>query len=891
MKKKICLIDGSGYIFRAFYGIPPMNSPEGTPVNAVYGFVNMYMKLAQKMDCTHSVVVFDAARKNFRNDIYADYKANRLEPPEDLVPQFAIIREVVDALNLHRIEMEGYEADDLIATLVEKAKKEGYEATVVSADKDLMQLICEGIAYYDPMKDKYCGEAEVMEKFGVHPCKVIDVQALAGDSSDNVPGVAGIGLKTAALLINEYGSLEELLERAGEIKQNKRRESLINEKEKAIISKQLVTLKNDVEIKQSLDDFVLRKPNAATIKEFAQKYAFRSLESRLQAWAGEQSGQEVVEVKKEYKLIVEEADLISLVDEIKQKGVFAFDTETTGINPTFDEIVGISIATAEGRAFYIPINHGGDGVDLFSERPKQLSKDIIKKHFESVFKAKSILKIGHNIKFDMHFMSQVLGDIDINPIEDTCVLSYVLDSLSRGHSLDELAETSLNYKTIKFGEVVQKNQTFKDVSLENALKYAAEDADITLRLYNILKPRLISERQVYVYETFDRPLISVLQKMEREGIYTSLDCLKSLSSEFALKLAEIEKEIYQLAGVEFNIASPKQVGEVLAKVLGVEIKSTSADVLEELAKNHDLPAKVLAWRGFAKLKSTYTDSLVNELDKNNRIHTSFNQVATNTGRLASSNPNLQNIPIRSEDGAKIRACFVAKDENHKIIAVDYSQVELRILAAVADVKALKYAFEHGVDIHTQTASQVFGVPYDEVDKRTRSNAKAINFGIVYGMSEFGLANQLGIERHEAKAYIDAYFKAMPEIKEYMQKTVSEAKRSGFVTTPMGRKINIFGINDQNKRVANSAERVAINAPIQGAAADMIKKAMIKVADVLQNYKTKMLVQVHDELVFEAPIEEADEVAKIIKQAMEEVNPYDVKMSAEYGIADNWKDAH
>ncbi len=892
MKKKICLIDGSGYIFRAFYGIPSMNSPEGVPVNAVYGFVNMFMKLSQKMEYTHLAVVFDAARKNFRNAIYADYKANRQDPPEDLVPQFAIIREACDALNLHHIEIEGFEADDLIATLAKKGKEEGFEVTVVSADKDLMQLICEDITYYDPMKDKYCGNQEVLDKFGVEPCKVVDVQSLAGDSSDNVPGVAGIGIKTAALLINEYGSLENLLENAGEIKQNKRREALINDKELALISKQLVTLKNDVEIGKNLDDFVNKVPSPAVLKEFSQKYAFRSLESRLEKWAMEQTGEEKPEVVKEYKLVVEEKELEILAAEIKEKRLFAFDTETTGINPTFDEIVGISIATAEGRAFYIPINHGGDGSDLFAEKPKQLSKEIIKKHLDPVFKAKSILKIAHNIKFDMHFISQVLGKTEIGPIDDTCVMSYVLDSLSHGHSLDELADVFLSYKTIKYSDIVQKNQTFKDVSLSDALSYAAEDADIALRLYNILRQRLINEKQVYVYEAFDRPLISVLQAMEAQGIFVSPDCLRSLSNEFGAKLLEIEKEVYALAEEEFNIGSPKQVGEILSKHLGVEVKSTSVDVLEEMVKaGHELPKKILEWRGFAKLKSTYTDSLINELDNNNRVHTSFNQVATNTGRLASSNPNLQNIPIKTEDGAKIRACFAAVDENHKIIACDYSQVELRILAAVADVKALKDAFANGVDIHTQTASQVFGVPYDEVDKKTRNNAKAINFGIVYGMSAYGLAAQLGIEPHEAKTYIDAYFKAMPEIKTYMDKTIEFAKKNGYVLTPEGRKISVFGINDQNKRVANSAERAAINAPIQGAAADMMKKAMINVFDAIKDYKTKMLVQVHDELVFEAPIEEAEEVAELIKKTMEDTNMYDVSMLAEVGISSNWKDAH
>lgn len=901
MSKKICLIDGSGYIFRAFYGIPPMSTPDGLPVNAVYGFTNMFLKLTQKIDCDYSLVLFDAKRKNFRNEIYKEYKANRLDTPEDLKPQFGIIREAVEALSLNQLEMEGYEADDLIATLVKQSLKKGLEVVVVSADKDLMQLIKEGVTYYDPMKDKFCTSDDVVEKFGVLPDKVIDVQALAGDTSDNIPGVPGIGLKTAALLVNEFGSLEQVLARAHEIPQNKRREVILANIEQANISKQLVTLKDDIDIDDDFKKYSCKNPNQEKVSNFIEKYGFRSLKSRLEKWVSERQGFEAAEVIKSYELIQDESRLNFWAEKIKKAGIFAFDTETTGINPQFDEIVGFSLCVKEGEACYVPLKHGkkSDNFDLFAnvETPKQLSFEIIKKHLLPIFEAKSILKIGHNIKFDMHFMSQVLGqDSKVFPIEDTCVLSYDLDSSEHGHGLDELAEIFLQYKTIKYEEVcgIGKNKiSFNEVELDKALDYAAEDADITMRLYNIFKPRLIAEKKVAIYEVFDRPLISVLKDVEQNGIKVDLSTLKALSQDFDKKLQELEKEVYELAGISFNIGSPKQIGEVLSKHLGLNITSTSADILDGLAEEgHKLPEKILEWRGFAKLKSTYTDSLLGLIDKEDRVHTTFNQTGTNTGRLASSNPNLQNIPIRSEYGKKIRACFCAR-AGHKIIAVDYSQVELRLLASVADVKALKQAFLDGVDVHTLTASQVFNIPYEEVDKNTRSNAKAINFGIVYGMSQYGLARQLGISNQEAKDYIDAYFAKMPEIKTYMESTIEFARKNGFVLTPEGRKITIYGINDQNKRVTNNAERACINAPIQGGASDIIKQAMTAVAHKLQSggFKTKMLLQVHDELVFESPIEELESVSKIIQATMEEVSKFVVPMKAEVGIGDNWAEAH
>ncbi len=924
MTKKICLVDGSGYIFRAFYALPPMTGPEGVPVNAVYGFTNMFLKLTNKIGCDYSLVLFDAKRQNFRNDIFPEYKGTRKETPEDLIPQFEIIHQAVEALNLHYLDMEGYEADDLIATYAQKALDKGYEVVVVSADKDLMQLIRPGVEFYDPMKDKFFTLEDVKEKFGVLPDKVVDVQALAGDSIDNVPGVPGIGLKTAAELVNQFGSLQEILNRAEEIKQNKRRETLIANKQNAEISLRLVTLKNDVPVEHDIEEYECRKPELNKIMAFVDKYEFKSIRPRIEKWVSEQcsknSEEEGVEgvntvfkpVEKHYELIRDEDGLKRWAKMIKEKRAFAFDTETTGLNFIFDKIVGFSMSVEPGVACYVPLGHKtagqGANLDLFSNAetnvPQQLSFDIVKKHLKPVFESKSILKIGHNIKFDMHFMAQVLGDdTEISPVEDTSVLSYVLDSSEHGHGMDELAELFLDYKTIHYEDVAGsgKNKvTFDYVDLDKALDYAAEDADITLRLYQVLKPRLVREHQVSVYEDFDRPLIDILKKMEDDGIMVNSKALLELSRDFDVKLRQYEKEIYALAGEEFNIGSPKQIGDILFGKLGAKGKKTptgawqtGADILEQLAEEGNLlAAKILDWRGISKLKSTYTDALLELLDKNNRVHTTFSQVVANTGRLASSNPNLQNIPIRSEDGKKIRACFVSK-AGHKIIAADYSQVELRLLAAVADVKALKQAFAEGVDIHTSTASKVFGLPPEQIDGNMRRHAKAINFGIVYGISQYGLSKQIDVTPAEAKAYIDAYFREMPEIKEYMDKTIEFARRNGYVLTPFGRKCSVLGINDKNKRIASNAERAAINAPIQGGAADIIKLAMNKVLRLLQakGYKTKMLLQVHDELVFEAPLDEVDEVSRLIKENMENVVEYDVPFIAEVGVGDNWAEAH
>ena len=917
MTQKVCLIDGSGYIFRAFYGLPMMTSPTGVPVNAVFGYTNMFLRLTQSIKCDYCLVLFDAKRRNYRNEIFPDYKGTRAEIPEELIPQFPIIREATNALNLNYLEKEGYEADDLIATYARQATEKGMEVVVVSADKDLMQLIRDGVEYYDPMKDKFYGPEDVKEKFGVYPERVVDVQALAGDSIDNVPGVPGIGLKTAAQLINDFGSLEEVLNRASEIKQNKRRETLLANIDNARISLQLVTLKNDVPVEKDITAFSCRAPHLDVLHKFIDDYGFRSLKNRIEKWADERCSslpedvQNTVfkEVEKHYELVQTEEQLKKWVERIKQKRLFAFDTETTGFNPVFDKIVGFSLATEEGIACYVPLAHvSGHKTDLFSapadNEIRQLDFATVKKHLAPLFADKAILKIGHNIKFDMHFFAQVIGENAVfAPVEDTAVISYVLDSSTHGHGMDELAEIFLQYQTIKYEEVCGSGRdkiTFDKVELNKALDYAAEDADVTLRLYNVLKPRLFAEKLLNVYESFDRPLIPVLKDMEQQGIMVDAQALHRLSTDFEGRMRILETEIYNLAGEEFNLSSPKQIGEILFGKMGLKGKKTpggawqtGADVLEQLAEDGcELAQKILDWRALAKLKSTYSDALLELLDKNSRVHTTFSQIVANTGRLASSNPNLQNIPIRTEEGKKIRECFIARP-GCKIISSDYSQVELRLLAAVADVKALKNAFAAGVDIHAATASHVFGIPYDKVDANTRRHAKAINFGIVYGISAYGLARQIGVAPEDAKAYIDAYFREMPEIKKYMDDTIAFARANDYVLTPFGRRCSIMGINDKNKRLAANAERAAINAPIQGGAADIIKLAMNRIPDELKKHglKTKMLLQVHDELVFEAPENEVEEASKIIKAIMEGVVNLSVPFVAEVGVGDNWTQAH
>lgn len=919
MPKKVCLVDGSGYIFRAFYALPPMTNPAGLPVNAVYGFTNMFLKLTSQIKCDYSLVLFDAKRKNFRNEIFPDYKGTRKEIPEDLIPQFELIHNAVSALNLNYLEMDGFEADDLIATYAAEALKKGYEVVIVSGDKDLMQLIRPGVEFYDPMKDKFFTPEDVKEKFGVYPEQVADVQALSGDSIDNVPGVPGIGPKTAAELVNQFGSLEGVLEHAGEIKQNKRRETLLANLDNARISKQLVQLKNDVPVEHDLEEYGCRNPELTTLLHFVDEHGFKSLKPRLEKWVSEQCADPLnpqaknvlkKEVQKKYELIADEAGLKRWVEKISKAGLFSFRTVSNGSEPVFDRISGLAMAINPGEACYVPLGsaevQAGSNFDLFAAPQKseqRLSREQAAKWLKSVFTDRSILKIGHAMKLDLHFMSQIFGtETAIEPIDDIAVISYDLDSTEHSHGIDELAELFLDYKAQKLEDLLGSGKN--KISVENLdnkqlLDFAAEQADLILRLYNVLKPRLVPERKAAVYENFDRPLIGTLKEMEQNGIMVDAGALRKLSSCFEEQLRQIESQVYELAGEEFNLGSPKQIGEILYTKLGLKGKKTAsgsfqtgADVLEKMAEEHELPAKILEWRGFAKLKSTYTEALLNLLDANSRIHTTYNQINTTTGRLSSTNPNLQNIPIRTDMGLKIRECFIAKP-GHKIISSDYSQVELRLMAVVAGVKALKEAFNHGIDIHAATAAKVFGVPADQVDHNLRRHAKTINFGVIYGISQYGLAKQLGISADEAKIYIDNYFRQMPEIKAYMEKTIAFAHKNGFVLTPYGRKCFVFGINDKNKRISSNAERAAINAPLQGGAADIIKMAMNQCLWRLQKggFKTKMLLQVHDELVFEAPDNEVEAIKQLVKETMENVVHFDIPFIAETGSGQNWAEAH
>ena len=910
MAKKICLIDGSGYIFRAFYGLPPLTSPDGVPVNAVYGFTNMFLKLTTKIYCDYCLVLFDAKRQNFRNQIFADYKGTRKETPEDLVPQFPIIREAVDVLNINHLEMEGYEADDLIATYTQKALDKGLEVVVVSGDKDLMQLIRPNVEFYDPMKDKFFTPEDVKEKFGVYPNKVVDVQALSGDSIDNVPGVAGIGPKTAAQLVEEYGSLEGILEHVHEIKQEKRRQTLIDNAENARISLQLVTLKNDVPVLLDIEDFCCKCPNADELHQFIDKYGFNSLRNRVEKWLVErcstvEKNENFKEVKKQYFIVDEEDTLKNLVAKIKQSSQMAVSVISDGPNYVFEDIIGLSISPNNGESYYLPLNKDVQRDDLFAipSKTKQISTALFNQYLRPLFEGKSILKIGANLKNVMHFISKKFGNIDFEPYDDISVMSYCLSSSEHAHDVNTLAKVYFDDDLTKIEDIQGsgKNKIELSVLEQDVLKnYLCEQADYIYRLHKTLKEKLILEKRTSVYETFDRPLVKTLFNMECRGVKINSSSLKKLSFWFDKEMKSIEKEIFELAGEEFNIGSPKQIGEILFTKKGLKGKKTAsgawatgADVLEALAEDgEEVASKILQWREISKLKSTYTDSLFSLIDKDGRVHTTFAQTVANTGRLASNNPNLQNIPIRSEMGKQIRSSFIAK-EGYKLISCDYSQVELRLLADVADVKKLKQAFADGIDIHTATASHVFGIKPENVDANLRRQAKAINFGVVYGISAYGLSKNINSTPAEAKAYIDAYFTQMPEIKEYMEKTIAFAHANEYVETPFGRKCSLLGINDSNKRIVANAERAAINAPIQGGAADIIKLAMNKIEKELQlkGLKTKMLLQVHDELVFEAPEDEVESALSIIKEHMENIISASVEFKAEAGVGDTWTEAH
>ena len=914
----ICLVDGSGFIFRAFYALPQMTRGDGTPVNAVYGYVNMLMNLIKENACEHIVVVFDAKRKNFRNEIFSAYKENRKETPPELVPQFPLIRVATDAFNIPWVEMEGYEADDLIATYARIATEKGWQVRIISGDKDLMQLMTSSVSLYDPLKRKQLTNEDVVAKFGVLPDKVIDVQSLMGDSTDNIPGANGIGPKTAAELINTFGDLETLLNNLDKIPQPKRREGLIRDKEQVLMSQKLVSLDKYAPVNEDLSIFAVKQPNYDTIVSFLTENDFKSLIDKTKAWAAIQGVQ--VNTSAENKTIQVQYDCIQTVEELKkwienikkQKAV-AIDTETNSLNPFEANLVGFSLSYEVGKACYVPLRHGGEEeteapLDLFSfntsNRPKQIPVKTAMTLLKPILEDENILKIGHNIKYDMHILSREIGpDFKIAPIQDTMLMSYSLNGTKHGHSMDELAQTYLNHTTIKYRDICGTGRTqitFDQAELEGATKYAAEDADITLRLYQLFELQLTHSDENKILQKFDLPLIQILFDMEREGIMIDKEQLNRLNVYFDAQLSSLTHQIHDIAGEEFNINSPAQLGVILFEKMGATggkkgangAWKTDIKILEKLSEDgNELAKKVIEYRGFAKLKSTYVDALLTLLYPNHkRIHTSFSLTSTSTGRLASSDPNLQNIPIRSEAGKEIRQAFIAKD-GYKLICADYSQIELRLMADVADVKLLREALINNEDIHASTASQVFGIPLNEIDADTRRRAKAINFGIVYGISAFGLSNQLGISRTEAKQYIDAYFDKYPQIKTYMDKTIAFAHEHEYVETPFGRKCYVYGINE--KGLSSFAERAAINAPIQGGAADIIKLAMIKVAEDLKKSKldATLLLQVHDELIFEVADKDVEQASTLIKNAMETVVNLSVPLIVEVGVGNNWKEAH
>ena len=912
------LIDGSGYIFRAYYALPPLTrKSDGMPTGAVSGFCNMLFKLLEDSKSkenldrpSHFAVIFDSARKNFRNEIYKDYKANRSDAPDDLIPQFDFIRKSVLAFNLPSIEMLNYEADDLIATYVDQILKIGAKVTIVSSDKDLMQLYKKGVRIYDPMKNKFIKEEDVQDKFGVTSDKVIDVQSLAGDSSDNVPGVPGIGVKTAAELINKYGNLENLLQKATEIKQNKRRETILENKEKALISKKLVTLKKDVPVKERLENFILKEVDKDKLFNFLREMEFNRLLSSAISIYGEPkfkkdettySFEKSDKINtKNYKLIEQIDELDEWIHEAEENGEFAIDTETTSLDPHQAELVGISISTKIGKACYIPISHtSGKCID---------KKKVINK-LRPILEDQSIKKIGQNIKFD--YIIFYHNGVNLNSLEDTMLISYVLDAGKNRHNMDTLSEIHLGHKPISYKDLVgtgKKQINFKDVDIKKALEYAAEDADITFRLYKILKTNLNKEKLLNIYEIFEKPMIKILASMEIAGIKVDDKFLKILSKKFEKKIKDLEQKIFKISKKEFNIASTKQLGEILYNELKISTLkktkkgsfATSASVLEDLAfKGNELPKLVLDWRQISKLKNTYSDSLQEHINpKTKRVHTSFLLAATTTGRLASSDPNLQNIPIKTEDGKEIRKSFIA-EKGKKLISADYNQIEMRILADLADVKELKKAFKNNQDIHSLTASQIFNCDIKKVNADMRRKAKAINFGIIYGISQYGLAKQIMVSNQEAQEFLNSYFLRFPEIKDYMSKTIKFCRKSGYVNNIFGRRSHISGINDKNFNVRNFQERAAINAPIQGSASEIMRLAMIRLNkkfEQTKNNQCKMLLQIHDELIFEIPINEEKNLVKLIINEMASVKDSDLHtfstpLTVDVNTGENWGILH
>ena len=922
------LIDGSGFIFRAYHALPPLTrKSDGLPVGAVSGFCNMLFKIIEDQKGsnapTHLVVVFDAKGKTFRSDIYPEYKMNRPPAPEDLIPQFPLTRDATRAFGLACIEQEGFEADDIMATLAVQAREAGGQVTIVSSDKDLMQLVGNGVEMYDAMKNKRIGPEQVEEKFGVAPNRVIDVQSLAGDSVDNVPGAPGIGVKTAALLINEYGDLDSLLERASEIKQPKRRETLIENADQIRTSRDLVTLKTDMEMDCDFDDFQVQAPDPEVVLKFLAEMEFRTMSARIANKLGVSAPEissdrinnedqiteaESISINTEkYELIDNVNDLNRWVTKIYQRGYVAVDTETTGLNDMIVDLVGICLSVEIGEACYIPVGHTNGEDDLFGGASLcngQINLDEALEILRPVLQDPSIIKIGQNVKYDTKIFARY--DVNLAPVDDTMLLSYAINGGKHNHGMDYLSERYLNHKPISIKTLLGSGKsaiTFDKVSINDAVNYAAEDADITLRLWKLFKPMLHESSVTKVYETLERPLIPVLAKMEMNGIKVDRNTLSRMSNNFAQSMSGLEAEIYNLAGQTFNVGSPKQLGEILFDKLelpgGKKGKTgaygTGVDVLEDLAsEGHELPVKVLDWRQMSKLKSTYTDALQGHINPNTgRVHTSYVISGASTGRLSSTDPNLQNIPIRSEAGRKIREAFIA-EEGNVLLSLDYSQIELRILAHIAKIDTLKQAFHEGQDIHALTASQMFNVPLENMDPMVRRQAKAINFGVIYGISGFGLARNLRIPRKEAQSFIDTYFERFPGIRTYMDETVSFAKENGYVETLFGRKIHTSEINAKGPQ-AGFAKRAAINAPIQGTAADVIRRAMVQMPNAITHLPAKMLLQVHDELIFEVNKDALNETTEVVRNIMEKASEpvvkLDVPLVVDAGFGNNWAEAH
>ena len=927
----LVLVDGSGFIFRAFHALPPMTSPEGVPVNAVYGFTTMLARLLKDHVGTHLAVLFDASRQTFRSEIYPQYKAHRPEPPEDLRPQFSLIREATQAFNVPGIELPGWEADDLIASYATAIRAQGGTCTIVSSDKDLMQLVGDGVCMLDPIKQTPVGPAEVETKFGVPPTKVVDVQALMGDPTDNVPGVPGIGPKTAAALVQEYGTLEAVLNAAPEMKKSKRRDMLIEHADAARVSLQLVTLATDVPLPVPVEELGTREPDMLVLADWLDRMGFRSILSRM--GLGHPSGAHAHRAARkvaaasvagastpsddasapdasvlsapyhDYETVRTAEALQKWVSAAQEAGICAVDTETDGLDPLAANIVGFSIATAPGKACYVPLKHEGT---LEAPTGEQLAVDAALKLLAPLLQDDAVLKIFHNAKFDLLILDHAgIPLSSITAVDDTMLISYSQSAGLHGQGMDELSALHLNHTPITYDSVTGTGRNrllFAQVAVATATKYAAEDADVTLRLWHVLHPTLRTNKALALYEQIERPLSAILADMEKAGIAVDRAELDRLSKDFEARMQGMENDIYEAAGRQFNIGSPKQLGEILFDEMGLKggkrgkagAWSTDSSVLQDLAdQGHDLPARILAWRQLAKLKSTYTDALLRQAGRNDRVHTSFQMAITSTGRLSSTDPNLQNIPVRTEEGTRIRQAFIAPP-GKKLISADYSQIELRLLADVANIPALREAFQLGQDIHARTASEVFNIPLEGMDALTRRRAKAINFGIIYGISAFGLGKQLGIPAGEARTYIDAYFARYPGIRDYMERMREEARTHGYVLTPFGRRCYVPGIHEKSAARRQYAERQAINAPLQGGAADIIKRAMVHLPLALQKAgfgETRMLLQVHDELLFETDESEAEAVAAIIKNVMEAAADLAVPLVVETGIGQNWAEAH